>query len=86
MPAHVDPGTGYRYYAHDQLPRARLIARLRRLGLPLARIGYLADLTPEARIGSSAGGCDPSATCLTIGPPNSRRSIGSPMTTHSRTP
>jgi DNA-binding transcriptional MerR regulator len=49
LPASVDPATGYRYYAPDQLPRARLIARLRRLGLPLARIGFLADLSPEAR-------------------------------------
>ena len=48
-PASVDPATGYRYYAPDQLPRARLIGRLRRLGLPLARIGLLADLTPDAR-------------------------------------
>ncbi|GAB3964312.1 MerR family transcriptional regulator [Plantactinospora veratri] len=48
-PASVDPATGYRYYSRDQLPRARLIARLRRLGLPLARIGQLADLAPEAR-------------------------------------
>ena len=49
LPARVDPATGYRYYAPDQLPRARLIARLRGLGLPLARIGSLADLTAEAR-------------------------------------
>jgi DNA-binding transcriptional MerR regulator len=49
IPASVDPATGYRCYAHDQLPRARLIARLRQLGLPLARIGFLADLTPSAR-------------------------------------
>lgn len=49
VPASCDAITGYRYYAADQLPRARLIARLRRLGLPLARIGHLADLTPEAR-------------------------------------
>jgi DNA-binding transcriptional MerR regulator len=48
-PASVDPATGYRYYSPDQLPRARLIGRLRRLGLPLARIGQLADLAPEAR-------------------------------------
>jgi DNA-binding transcriptional MerR regulator len=49
VPASVDPVTGYRYYAPDQLPRARLFARLRQLGLPLARIGFLADLTPQAR-------------------------------------
>jgi DNA-binding transcriptional MerR regulator len=48
-PASVDPVTGYRYYAPDQLPRARLFARLRRLGLSLARIGFLADLSAEAR-------------------------------------
>jgi DNA-binding transcriptional MerR regulator len=49
IPAKLDAATGYRYYAPDQLPRARLIARLRQLGLPLARIGFLADLTPAAR-------------------------------------
>jgi DNA-binding transcriptional MerR regulator len=49
LPARVDPATGYRYYSPGQLPRARLIARLRGLGLPLARIGFLADLSPEAR-------------------------------------
>jgi DNA-binding transcriptional MerR regulator len=49
IPAGVDPATGYRLYAPDQLARARLIARLRQLGLPLARIGHLADLTPDAR-------------------------------------
>jgi DNA-binding transcriptional MerR regulator len=48
-PASVDPATGYRYYSPDQLARARLIARLRQLGLPLARIGHLVDLTAEAR-------------------------------------
>lgn len=48
-PAWVDPATGYRYYRPDQLPRARLIARLRRLGLPLARIAALADLSPQDR-------------------------------------
>ncbi|MEU7425211.1 MerR family transcriptional regulator [Streptomyces sp. NPDC040750] len=37
-PARVDPGTGYRYYAVAQLGQARLVAWLRRLGMPLARI------------------------------------------------
>ncbi|MEV4134973.1 helix-turn-helix domain-containing protein [Dactylosporangium sp. NPDC049742] len=49
IPAEVDPATGYRYYRPEQLPRARLIARLRSLGLPLAKIGALLDLTPQAR-------------------------------------
>jgi DNA polymerase III subunit beta len=37
-PAGVDPGTGYRYYAPDQLVVARLVASLRRVGMPLAGI------------------------------------------------
>ena len=48
-PAEVDPATGYRYYDPAQLPKARLIGRLRALGLPLARIAYLAELSPAAR-------------------------------------
>ncbi|GAA2743877.1 MerR family transcriptional regulator [Kitasatospora cinereorecta] len=38
VPARVDPRTGYRWYAPEQLPDARLIARLRRVGMPLAGI------------------------------------------------
>ncbi|MEX0169748.1 MerR family transcriptional regulator [Streptomyces sp. LMG1-1-1.1] len=37
-PARVDAVTGYRLYAPEQLDRARLVAWLRRLGMPLARI------------------------------------------------
>jgi serine/threonine protein phosphatase PrpC/DNA-binding transcriptional MerR regulator len=37
-PARVDPATGYRSYAPEQLERARLVAWLRRLGMPLAGI------------------------------------------------
>ncbi|MFC9506845.1 MerR family transcriptional regulator [Streptomyces sp. NPDC057002] len=37
-PARVDPDTGYRYYAVAQLEQARLVAWLRRLGMPLAEI------------------------------------------------
>lgn len=39
-PARVDPDTGYRYYAVEQLERARLVAWLLRLGMPLARISH----------------------------------------------
>ena len=45
-PHAVDSWSGYRYYAPDQLDRARLIAWLRRLGMPLARIGAVVDLPP----------------------------------------
>ena len=35
VPAHVDPRSGYRRYAADQVAVGRLVARLRRVGLPL---------------------------------------------------
>ncbi|MFJ2563470.1 MerR family transcriptional regulator [Streptomyces sp. NPDC087568] len=43
-PARVDPVTGYRLYAPEQLERARLVAWLRRLGMPLARIQLVCTL------------------------------------------
>ncbi|MBJ7000993.1 MerR family transcriptional regulator [Streptomyces sp. CRPSP2-6A1] len=45
-PARVDPDTGYRYYAAGQLGRARLVAWLRRLGMPLAEIRAVCALEP----------------------------------------
>jgi DNA-binding transcriptional MerR regulator len=44
VPAHTDPVSGYRRYSRDQLARARLVARLRRIGMPLARIREVCDL------------------------------------------
>lgn len=55
VPAHVDRQTGYRYYAPEQAPRARLIARLRQLGLPVARIAGLLELSPQARAAELRG-------------------------------
>ncbi|MGW5127044.1 MerR family transcriptional regulator [Streptomyces sp. NPDC004069] len=43
-PARVDPVTGYRFYAPEQLDQARLVAWLRRLGMPLARIQQIRTL------------------------------------------
>lgn len=45
-PARVDPDTGYRYYAPEQLEQARLVAWLRRLGMPLARIRQVGAMDP----------------------------------------
>ena len=45
-PAHVDAVTGYRFYAVEQLERARLVLWLRRLGMPLAQIRTVCDLAP----------------------------------------
>ncbi|MFI5836983.1 MerR family transcriptional regulator [Micromonospora sp. NPDC051300] len=47
-PAAVDPHSGYRYYAPEQLDRARLIAALRRAGMPLVEIRTVCGLPPEA--------------------------------------
>ncbi|MFB8758415.1 MerR family transcriptional regulator [Streptomyces nigra] len=47
-PRRVDPDTGYRYYAVGQLEQARLVAWLRRLGMPLARIREVCALPPAA--------------------------------------
>lgn len=38
VPDRVDPVSGYRWYAPEQLEEARLLARLRRAGMPLADI------------------------------------------------
>ncbi|GGN72812.1 hypothetical protein GCM10010112_41560 [Actinoplanes lobatus] len=47
-PAAVDPESGYRFYHPDQRERARLIARLRRIGMPLAAIRTVCDRDPRA--------------------------------------
>jgi DNA-binding transcriptional MerR regulator len=44
VPAWIDPETGYRFYTPDQGDRAKLIGLLRRLDMPLARIGIVLDL------------------------------------------
>lgn len=50
-PARVDAETGYRYYTPAQLEQARLVAWLRRLGMPLARIRTVCALPPAAAAG-----------------------------------
>ncbi|MBO0515794.1 MerR family transcriptional regulator, partial [Streptomyces beijiangensis] len=50
-PAHTDPYSGYRYYSEAQLERARLVAWLRRIGMPLARIGEVCDADASAAAG-----------------------------------
>lgn len=47
-PAHVDPHSGYRSYERGQLERARLVAWLRGLGMPLSRIRTVCDLPAAA--------------------------------------
>ena len=47
-PAAVDSDSGYRFYDPTQLERARLIAWLRRLGMPLARIREVVSQPAQA--------------------------------------
>ena len=47
-PTAVDPDTGYRSYEAAQLERARLIALLRRIDLPLAEVKEVLALEPPA--------------------------------------
>lgn len=49
-PARVDPVTGYRLYAPEQLDQARLVAWLRRLGMPLTRIQHVCGLEPSEAV------------------------------------
>lgn len=46
-PAKVDAHNGYRWYEPGQAGRARLIALLRRVDLPLARIAALLEMDPR---------------------------------------
>jgi serine/threonine protein phosphatase PrpC/DNA-binding transcriptional MerR regulator len=53
-PFRVDEWSGYRYYAPSQLERARLVAWLRRLGMPLAQIGPVVESRPAEAAASVA--------------------------------
>jgi serine/threonine protein phosphatase PrpC/DNA-binding transcriptional MerR regulator len=53
-PFRVDEWSGYRYYAPSQLERARLVAWLRRLGMPLAQIGAVVESPPAEAADSVA--------------------------------
>ena len=48
-PARVDLSNGYRFYSSAQFGDARLIARLRQLGLPLSDIRTVLDAPPARR-------------------------------------
>lgn len=45
-PAHVDPVTGYRWYAPDQVGLAGLVARMRQTGMPVADICHVITTDP----------------------------------------
>jgi DNA-binding transcriptional MerR regulator len=49
VPAALDPVSGYRLWSTDQVERTRVIALLRRAGMPLARVRDVVDLDDAAR-------------------------------------
>jgi DNA-binding transcriptional MerR regulator len=54
-PARVDLDSGYRWYAAGQLDQARLVASLRRIGVPLAQIKVILGLDARAAAEQVAG-------------------------------
>lgn len=54
VPADVDPFTGYRRYAVGQVRAARLLASLRRVGMPLAEVALVLDEDARGASGAAA--------------------------------
>jgi DNA-binding transcriptional MerR regulator len=48
-PDRVDPATGYRYYGHEQVPKAQVVRRLRELNMPIADVRAVLVAAPDAR-------------------------------------
>ncbi|GHB37305.1 MerR family transcriptional regulator [Streptomyces viridiviolaceus] len=52
VPAHVDQATGYRYYRTGQIERARLVALLRQLDMPLATVAEVVAAEGTEAVGA----------------------------------
>lgn len=50
VPAEVDPSTGYRRYAPSQVQQARLLAGMRRVGMPLAEMSAVLESLPDTEV------------------------------------
>jgi DNA-binding transcriptional MerR regulator len=50
VPAWIDPSSGYRYYSAEQVQTAAMIALLRSLGVPLARVREAVEAPDEAAL------------------------------------
>ncbi|HTH84541.1 helix-turn-helix domain-containing protein [Mycobacterium sp.] len=48
-PDRVDPATGYRHYAPEQVPTAQVVRRLRELGMPIAEVRAVLASAPADR-------------------------------------
>ncbi|GLZ50397.1 MerR family transcriptional regulator [Actinomycetospora sp. NBRC 106378] len=49
LPRRIDPSSGYRYYAVEQIPTAQVIRRFRDLDMPVAEIARLLGASVEER-------------------------------------
>jgi len=49
-PAEVDPRSGYRYYTPELERRARLIGRMREVGVPVETMRLVLDSTPDQAV------------------------------------
>jgi DNA-binding transcriptional MerR regulator len=54
-PVRTDPDSGYRFYSEDQVDDARLVALLRRLGMPLSAIADVVE-KPSREAAEAIGG------------------------------
>ena len=55
VPARVDPRSFYRWYSDEQVVVARLVARLRRVGMPLADVRRVIEHRDDRRRRGPAG-------------------------------
>lgn len=80
VPAAVDAWSGYRYYARNQLPRARLIAQLRQAQVTLREIGEFLQDPDEDRLQAWERGLDREVTDRRRALAGARRQLGMPAT------
>jgi DNA-binding transcriptional MerR regulator len=52
VPAQVDPSSGYRLYAEEQIEMAQLVGLLRRLDMPLVTIADVVAMDPVTAVGA----------------------------------
>jgi hypothetical protein len=62
VPALVDPENGYRWYSEPQVDQARLVAGLRRVGMPVAASSRCSAPTGRPRTNCWTGTCAASKT------------------------
>jgi DNA-binding transcriptional MerR regulator len=76
VPADVDPLTGYRRYAAAQVRAARLLASLRRVGMPLAEVALVLEEDARGASGTAADVVRAHEQRLVDGLADARREIG----------